>query len=637
MQIDTLTIRNLRAIRYLEMSFEDVTTLIGSNNVGKSTVLQALDYFFQSSVKITPDDFHKRSQEQDIEITIKFKNLVEDEIKEFGSAVIDGTITIKRTLSLTGDGNLQYSALSKAYDEFSAIRAERNGTARRSLYNTLAKTLNGLEKATNAEGVLNGMSKWEEENPDKLSLNYLRGFFGAPNVANGKLKKKTSLRLIPAVADAKTETSQNKSPIIQLLSDISKQIYENRKEVQDFITQVNTDFDALVSPSNFPQLAGISQSLTSTVQQYYSESKLLADWQTQEGVKVNFPQPTIRIEDQGFISGLEHVGHGLQRAALFAIIQFLSEQDAKIDGSDFDTAHSDIILLVEEPEIYQHPHKQSLICEAFHEICSEFSKGTGIRFQIVFTSHSEKFIDMRKFKSARILRRNLDDDAHAIHTASNVGLKQCIAYFSNLVGRPPMSMEAFEAKMHIFTREVCEGFFAEKIILVEGVTDKAILEGYYASIGRNPLSDGISIIQMSGKSSLDKPFYIFKELGIPVFLVFDSDKSKDTEASIKRIVTNRNLQTLCGISEVEDFPNGCFKLFSAFEFDLEGYIKSVIGEKYDEFFTEVSEEFGLTFSEICKTPAAVQLIVTKSQNMDINFPKFDEIIHAVDALEQTQA
>ena len=81
----------------------------------------------------------------------------------------------------------------------------------------------------------------------------------------------------------------------------------------------------LLLPRNFHSLArlAISTTLTSTIQKYYSDSRLLADWKSEEGIKFSFPQPVIRVEDSGFLSGLEHVGHGLQRAALFSVIEFL--------------------------------------------------------------------------------------------------------------------------------------------------------------------------------------------------------------------------------------------------------------------------------------------------------------------------
>ncbi len=594
MQIKRIRIQGLRSIRDVEIEFDPVTAIIDGNNAGKSTVLKALELFFEASPKIKPEDFHERKTDE-IVIDVEFCNLTPAEIEKFGSAVIDGAIRIQRALSSDADRNLQYSARASAFPGFASIRATSNKTAQRTEFNKLAKEIDGLETAANAEQVHDRMVAWEAANPDQLELTYLRGFFGAPNVANGILRRKTSLHLVPAVADASEEAGdQKKSPIIRLLSDISRQIYENKQEVKDFLTRTEDEFSNLIDPENLQELAGISSSLTSSLSQYYSDSKLYAEWVTDDAISVNFPRPTIQVEDQGFQTVLENVGHGLQRACLFAIIQFLAESASSTEGGSFEEVQSDILLLVEEPEIYQHPLKQEVISDVFHSICENFSKATGIRFQIIFTTHSEKFVGFKKFQSARILRIiNISDIIS--HKASKVSLSECSSYFAALVGKQPMSDAAFEAKLHIFSREICEGFFAEKVVLVEGSTDKHVLEGYFNSKGRDAKREGISIIPVDGKTKIDKPFYIFSQLGIPTYMIFDSDDDGKQDPRDAR--KNHQLQVVAGVDDPVDFPNGTFPRYSAFEDKLETYLRRQSEDHYNKIFSEIADFYGLDISE----------------------------------------
>ncbi|MEM5491798.1 AAA family ATPase [Hoeflea sp. AS16] len=627
MQVRSLEVSGLRSIRNAKLTFDDVTVLIGGNNAGKSTILHALRLFFDAAPKVTKDDFHKRTTES-IEIVITFDNLTNSEVEEFGSAVVDGKLTISRTLSNDKDSNLTYSVRARTYPPFNAIRAESNKNAMRTAFNRLVDITDGLERAANADQVVERMDAWERANPDKLSFSYVRGFFGAPNVANGKLRKKTNLHFIPAVANVPEETSDTKrSPIISLLADIARQTYENRQEVKDFIEKTESDFEGIVAPENFPQLGKISERLTSTIKKYYSESRLVADWQSEEGVKFSFPQPVIMVEDGGFLSGLEHVGHGLQRAALFSVIEFLAESSAMSNDEGFDEAQSDIVLLIEEPEIYQHPHKQKLISDAFRKVCHSYSKSTGIRFQVVFATHSEKFVDIENFHTARIIRRQTVED-DVVHNISAMTIGECSRYFAELLQRAPMPDHSFRAKLHIFSREICEGFFARKIILVEGVTDKAILEGVYGSFQRGNLAEGIVIVSVDGKTKMDKPFYIFNKLGIPTYAVFDSDANSNE----KKTVANKILQQIAGVDEPEEFPNGCFDRFAAFERNLEGYTKHVCGEQWHRAFETVANDLELHLSDICKTPLAVSKVVELLRAEGVQFQMFDEIVAKVDAL-----
>lgn len=627
MQIRALEVSGFRSIREAKIDFDDVTVLVGSNNAGKSSFLHALRLFFEAAPKVTLDDFYKREAES-IEITVTFDNLTPDELEEFGGAVIEGKLSVSRTLSNDKDSNLSYSVRAKAFPAFAPIRAETSKSKQRDAYNELVGQLPGLSKVTSSDQALENMSQWEGENQDKLESVYVRGFFGAPNVANGKLKKKTGLHFVPAVANVSEETSDaKKSPIILLLADIARQTYENRQEVKDFIAQTKANYDGLVSPGNFPQLAQISEKLTGAIKRYYSDSKLLADWHSEEGVRFAFPQPAIMVEDAGFLSALTHVGHGLQRAALFSVVEFLATSTAQPGQEEFAAPQSDIILLIEEPEIYQHPHKQKLVSDAFRRLCEGFNAATGIRFQVVFATHSEKFLDIHKFHNARIVRRE-DVGGELVHSVAALSVSECSTYFAQLVNKDPMPDQAFVAKLHIFSREVCEGFFARKVILVEGVTDKAILEGAYRSAGRDHLAEGILIASVDGKTKMDKPLYIFNRLGIPAYAVFDSDAN----SANKKTKVNKYIQAICGVTEPEEFPDGCFERFAAFDTNLEKYLKDSCGELYEQTFDEVAGEFGLHKDDVCKTPFAILQVVSRLRAHGKAFEKFDQIIGMVDQL-----
>ena len=82
MRIKKSSIKNLRSIREIEIDFESVTSLIGGNNVGKSTILRAFELFFDSAPRITIEDTYQRNAE-DIEIIIEFSDLTPAEIEKF--------------------------------------------------------------------------------------------------------------------------------------------------------------------------------------------------------------------------------------------------------------------------------------------------------------------------------------------------------------------------------------------------------------------------------------------------------------------------------------------------------------------------------------------------------------------------
>lgn len=630
MQIQSLHVKNFRCLKDAKITFENLTTLIGGNNAGKSTFLKAIEYFFEAAPKLTANDFSLKSIDEDIEITIEFKNFTPDEISEFGNAIINERMIVTRQLAFLDKEKNLYAVHRNSFEGFNEVRNTAGKQNKLKAYRAIRDTIAELPNVTKADDIEVHLDNWENKNPEKLSLQKNRSFFGEPNVASGKLKKRTGVYLIPAVRDATEDaTNPKNSAIIELLSEISRQTIENKQEMKEFLEKTKNEFEKLSDPSGIPELSNISEQLTDEIQKYYYDAELTADWQGNEEPIFKYAKPSLTIKHRGIQTDLSHVGHGLQRAALFSVVQYLAEQKSLVEGDDieFGNAASDIIILVEEPEIYQHPSKQLVIYEAFKKITESFNKSTGIRVQIMYATHSEKFINMSKFETVRIVRNEFRNE-QLNNKISSVSISHCSQFFAELTNKPkPMSDEGFSGKLHIFTREVCEGFFAKKVILVEGITDKAILEAAYASKGIDVHQDAIAILSLEGKGKLDKPYFIFSNLDIPTYLIFDNDLPKENQ-----IKQNHLLQQLCGISEPEDFPVICNDQFCSLNVNLESYLKDRLVDKFNHFYEMVAKQHGLDRKDINKTPFAIATLFTQAENKGFTFPIFDQIIEKVDAL-----
>ncbi len=640
MQIQSLHVKNFRCLKDATISFEKLTALIGGNNAGKSTFLKAIEYFFEAAPKLTANDFHLNSIDDDIEITIEFKNFTPDEISEYGDAIINERMIVTRQLAFSDKEKNLYAVHRNSFEGFNQVRNTDGKKDKLKAYKTICETITELPNVTKADDIEMHLENWEKERPEKLSLQRTRGFFGVSNVASGKLSSRTGVHLIPAVRDATEDaTNPKNSAIIELLSEISRQTIENKQEMKEFLEKTKNEFEKLSDPSGIPELSNISEQLTDEIQKYYSDAELTADWQGNEEPIFKYAKPSLTIKHRGIQTDLSHVGHGLQRAALFSVVQYLAEQKSLVEGDDieFENAASDIIILVEEPEIYQHPSKQLVIYEAFKKITESFNKSTGIRVQIIYATHSEKFINMSDFHIARIIKNELKDEK-TVNSVSGITISECSRGIAETFGHQnPMSDDAFCAKLHIFTREVCEAFFSKKIILVEGVTDKATLEAAYKIRKRDIHQEAISIIAVKGKANLDKPYFIFSKLGIPTYVIFDNDRpideTKFTPKEKQGIIKKNNApQKILGVEELIDWPIGCHKNFCAFDHDLETYLKTVLGDLYDSLFDEISTYWQLGRDDIKKTPAALSGLFLKAKTLDYTFPIFDEIIERIDAL-----
>ena len=77
MNLVSLTLRNFRCFREeITIPFDDLTAFIGENDVGKSTILEALEIFFNNStVKLDSRDLSVSADDKLIEITCEFSEL----------------------------------------------------------------------------------------------------------------------------------------------------------------------------------------------------------------------------------------------------------------------------------------------------------------------------------------------------------------------------------------------------------------------------------------------------------------------------------------------------------------------------------------------------------------------------------
>ena len=83
MKLKALHLKNFRGFKeYTSIEFEDLTCLVGKNDAGKSTVLEALDFFFNEGgtngvIKIDKDDISVGAEGNEILIGATFTDLPE--------------------------------------------------------------------------------------------------------------------------------------------------------------------------------------------------------------------------------------------------------------------------------------------------------------------------------------------------------------------------------------------------------------------------------------------------------------------------------------------------------------------------------------------------------------------------------
>lgn len=551
MQLDRARIKNFRSLRDVELSFGSHTALIGGNGAGKSSILKAVEKFCSTSKNCDADDFFGRDQSQSIEIELTFHQLSAQEIIAFEDRVRDGKLVVTRIFDRTSSSG-RYHGVVPQVSDFVAVRMHSAATPKRAAYNALREhnpLYADLPVVANAAAVDQALLDWEARHPEQLVLLPDDGqFFGFQNNSRGKLQRHTSFVFIPAVREASVDAADGKTSVIgKLLEVLVRSQILQRPDVQAFKAQMTEAYQALVSADNMPELGALAGTLTTDLRGLYEDAEVSLSWREVGEMPVPLPMADVFLKDDGFGGPVDRQGHGLQRAFIFTLLQHLArtavpesantESDA-IDGDGVPVAVEPVaqaptlILAIEEPELYQHPTKQRHFAEVLRGLSSGALPGVQGHTQIIFGSHSPMFISMGKPDEIRLARRSAcagSEFKQCSLKALDLGTvaQKLECGWSKRAGT--YSAQTLMPRLHILGAELAEGFFANGVILVEGRSDKAALTAVARMLGVNFEAAGIAILSAEGKANLDRPYLVFRELGIPAFLLWDCDQHDESK------------------------------------------------------------------------------------------------------------
>jgi predicted ATP-dependent endonuclease of OLD family len=258
-------------------------------------------------------------------------------------------------------------------------------------------------------------------------------------------------------------------------------------------------------------------------------------------VKENFP-------DKHFDS--EEVGAGMQNLLLISIFQTY----ANLMGGK-------VIFGIEEPEIYLYPQAQRTLYKNFIKL----SENT----QIFYTTHNPNFVDAIRPNDIVLLNKNLERGTYALEKS------------------PDFNTNNADGQRHkIYTHfnpERNELFFANKVLFVEGESDKILFSTLCEKKWHVDLDEkGISIIACGGKGGVYYFLGVCKLIGfVNYFAVWDKDEELDQTDLFQEVVADfrgleldPNLEVFLGLPSGE----GAEKVKNAYEWSSDS--SKIIPEQF---------------------------------------------------------
>jgi putative ATP-dependent endonuclease of OLD family len=635
MRISKILLRNFRSISHEEIECESLTALVGRNGSGKSTLLRALELFFAPNPKFDPHDFYNEDISQEIEIELTFCDIRPEEETRFAKYIQNGTLTVIRILSLNeGKPTSTYHGRRLANPEFLPIRSAAKAADSKRLYEELrkAESYATLPSAATVDARLEAMSSWEEGNPGVCSMQRDEGqFFGFKEVGQGHLGRFTKFIAIPAVRDASVEAEEGRgSAITELIDLVVRSSLMNNKEIQELKESAAKRYGEIIDPAKLPEMRRLEGDLTVSLRTFVPDASIHLSWLSIGGIDIQMPKADVTLTEDGYRCPVTRTGHGLQRAFILTMLQYLAMANTPASiANQVPTASAtsetnltnkntgnqdspDIILSIEEPELYQHPTRQRHLATVLRHLAegkSALSRVARMN-QIIYSTHSPAFVGVDRFDQIRLFRKRVVGDRRPkVTKITNALLATIATQLWEYHGRNgnPYTAESLVTRLRaLMTPWMNEGFFADLVVLVEGEEDRAAVLGAASALGHDLDSRGISVIPCGGKTNLDRPALIFDLLGIPVYIIWDSDyNGKDPKVEWNRCLL-RIVQ-----AEEQDYPGDVTHGYACFKTNLTGVMRTEIGDSlYDELTGGLRTQLGFheQGGEI-KNPQFVQALI----------------------------
>lgn len=637
MILKSIQVKNFRSINDETLNCENLTALVGANGSGKSSFLHAIKLFQNKSPKISEDDYYNKNTKDDIVISITFKDLSESAKKVFEKYVQNNELTVERVIEWNeGKPTLTFHGSTLQNPDFIDVITE-SATNAKSIYAKLRneKYVNFPTWKSHSQ-IKEFLKKNESENPDQCKRLRDDGqFFGYNEVAQGCLVKFVKFLHIPAVRDASTDASEGKDSILtELLDLVIRQRLAEREEIKKLQEDTMERYTEIMNTSKLKdELKDLEEKMTKTLQSFAPNTKIDLTWQPVKELEIRLPEAVADLVEDDYQSTVARTGHGLQRAFIMTMLQHLSSAQANAiarqsSGGDYPT----LVLIIEEPELYQHPSRQRHLAEILFVLTRGKISGVSEKTQIIYSTHSPHFVGIDRINQIRLLRKiAIKNKKPKTTKIFNTNLQEAAVELSHIHNSSRFTEDGLRPRLQtIMTPWMNEGFFARIVVLVEGEADRAAIIGIAKMMGYMLESMGIAIIPCFGKTNLDKPAIIFRKLKIPIYVIWDSDKGKRNANPEE----NHHLLTLMN-QNTEDWPSNITDTFACFEKDMQDILEKEIGKDvFDNLIQKYKKNFSMEREQVRKNPVALAEIIKEAKSTNHLCKTLEKIVQNIIRLQE---
>ncbi len=390
MRLKSISIVNFRCYQNeVTVWFDDLTTFIGKNDIGKSSVLEALEIFFNNeTVKIESGDANVYSGDTKVSITCEFSELPPSLTLDAGA-----TTSLAAEYLLTAAATLKIRKVfdckaAKPAEEVSLLAHHPTAPGVENLLDLKEKDLQALVKKKGLDVALKGnpgmrQALWSSELDLRLAevvIPLSKGKEDGKKVWDQLQAHLPLFALFQSDRNSKDSDGEVQAP---MMAAVAQALAELQTEIDAIQVKVRQKTEEIASLTH-DALKSIDPNLAKELTPQFTPPTL-SKWKGLFSVNME--------TDDGI--PLNKRGSGIRRLILVSFFKAAAERRL----ASGDKARS-IIYAIEEPETAQHPNNQKILIESFKALAGDDC------CQVILTTHSPGFAAELPTDSIRYVTRN---------------------------------------------------------------------------------------------------------------------------------------------------------------------------------------------------------------------------------------
>lgn len=611
MRVSRVYIKGFRSLWDVEVPLEGLSVAIGPNGTGKSSFGRALALFFQPEGEVEEEDFSQSedgvtADEVSIGLSLSVQSSEKDLLDRY---LLEDGLHVSRVFSDAGKGT--YFIRRKAIKEFTSVRSAPKG--HRDLFNQLVDSgaFDGLTKAANKDEAFARMDEWESANDDQCEVvDEPIALFGPSSEVD--LERFLKAVLVGALEDPSRQSEVGKGSAIGALLEVLAELNPIQTKVAEVASRADGEISKLLEDSE-PTLREAAESLTAAIGEFAPAVRMELSWSEGRELTPRIPSLLLKVIGLDDLpTDLGRQGHGVQRTVLLGLLTALAEVGETQDAT--------ILLIVEEPEAFQHPLSARQLAAVFERLV------TGGRYQVVYSTHSPLFVDPRRVEGVRTFSR--ENPGERFETRVNVfDIDAMTADLESAASGSGFTPESTKARLEsILDSTKMEGLFARLAVIVEGPEDRALIQAQADLTGVDLDSLGIAIVDADGKKTIPQLLAFFKAASVPTYPVFDLDREttgaddRATETAILRLLEESEGE-LSGTSVAEKL--------AYFNTDFAKQVAEDIGEDFDSSLEEACEGLGFSKKKGRKVAAVLRECLSECEEQGLASPTLHSVVKGI--------